>query len=427
MNHFGLNFLLVLCLVTSFAGAQTRTDVERHRIDVETLAVNGTAYVGNLVLNNSLSVGSIYSPLLLQANGTFVAKQNAYLEGPTLANGTLGSAVEVSARVGGAASTVMGAVGPGSEAGVCFGGDACWYRSAADVVRTADQLQSAGIIIARQGTSTAVLVGNVGPASESGLSIQNGEAHLWRDAVRVLRTDGAWWTNGALVAKANSYHEGPALFNSSATVAAAQAFLLTPTATGLLPTAAAGNLAYDGTTHQLKVGQGASPAYQTVGLLGVAQTWTATQTFANVALGSGNTITWGGDSSLQRRGANEVSSPGTFFASLDIVARDGGAGQVFVGNGGPGGQGGFAIGGDSNLYREAASSLATDDKLRVGLELEVDGALNHDGSTVGFFGVAPATQHASIADPAGGAIIDAECRAQLNLVLDVLDRFGLTA
>ena len=51
--------------------------------------------------------------------------------------------------------------------------------------------------------------------------------------------------------------------------------------------------------------------------------------------------------------------------------------------------------GDTNLYRSAANVLATDDKLYVALELEVDGALNHDGTTVGFYGVAPTTRAAA--------------------------------
>jgi hypothetical protein len=54
--------------------------------------------------------------------------------------------------------------------------------------------------------------------------------------------------------------------------------------------------------------------------------------------------------------------------------------------------GGITFGTDTNLYRSAANVLKTDDKLFVTGELELDGALNHDGTTVGFFGTAPATQ-----------------------------------
>ena len=48
-------------------------------------------------------------------------------------------------------------------------------------------------------------------------------------------------------------------------------------------------------------------------------------------------------------------------------------------------------------------------------------------TTVGFFGVTPATQQGSIADPAGGVVIDAEARTAINSILDVLDAYGLTA
>ncbi len=52
----------------------------------------------------------------------------------------------------------------------------------------------------------------------------------------------------------------------------------------------------------------------------------------------------------------------------------------------------FGTSADVNLFRNAADVLRTNDKLLVDLELEVDGALNHDGTTVGFYGVAPTTR-----------------------------------
>lgn len=54
--------------------------------------------------------------------------------------------------------------------------------------------------------------------------------------------------------------------------------------------------------------------------------------------------------------------------------------------------GGITFGTDTTLYRSAADTLKTDDKLHVVGELELDGALNHDGTTFGLFGAAPATQ-----------------------------------
>jgi len=47
---------------------------------------------------------------------------------------------------------------------------------------------------------------------------------------------------------------------------------------------------------------------------------------------------------------------------------------------------------DVTLYRSAADILKTDDSLVIGAEANVVGALNHDGSTVGFYGVTPAAR-----------------------------------
>lgn len=60
--------------------------------------------------------------------------------------------------------------------------------------------------------------------------------------------------------------------------------------------------------------------------------------------------------------------------------------------------GGITYGTDTTLYRSAVSTLKTDGKLHVGGELELDGALNHDGANVGFFGTAPATQQTELTD-----------------------------
>lgn len=57
----------------------------------------------------------------------------------------------------------------------------------------------------------------------------------------------------------------------------------------------------------------------------------------------------------------------------------------------------IALGADTDLYRSAADVLKTDDKLHVAGEIELDGALNHDGTTVGFYGTAPTTQQTGVA------------------------------
>jgi hypothetical protein len=82
---------------------------------------------------------------------------------------------------------------------------------------------------------------------------------------------------------------------------------------------------------------------------------------------------------------------------------------------------------DVVVDREAADILRVNDSLHVTVDLEVDGALNHDGTTIGFFGIAPTTQQASIAEPSGGVVIDAQARTAINSILNVLDAYGLTA
>lgn len=59
-------------------------------------------------------------------------------------------------------------------------------------------------------------------------------------------------------------------------------------------------------------------------------------------------------------------------------------------------EGGILFGGDTNLYRSAADTLKTDDAVVAGSSLEVDGDLDHDGSNVGFFGVAPVARPSAL-------------------------------
>lgn len=60
-------------------------------------------------------------------------------------------------------------------------------------------------------------------------------------------------------------------------------------------------------------------------------------------------------------------------------------------------------------------------------EAEIDGALNHDGSTAGFYGTEPVAQPAYIADASGGAVIDSQARAAVNAVIAALETLGLVA
>lgn len=57
---------------------------------------------------------------------------------------------------------------------------------------------------------------------------------------------------------------------------------------------------------------------------------------------------------------------------------------------------------DTFLGREAAGVLGTTAKFRVGTEIEIDGALNHDGTEVGFYGTAPIAKQTGVAVTAAG-------------------------
>lgn len=53
-------------------------------------------------------------------------------------------------------------------------------------------------------------------------------------------------------------------------------------------------------------------------------------------------------------------------------------------------------------------------------DVEIDGALNHDGTTVGFYGKAPVVRAAAPTAPAGGATVDAESRTAINQIIALL-------
>ncbi|HWH31201.1 MAG TPA: hypothetical protein VNU01_00875, partial [Egibacteraceae bacterium] len=60
-------------------------------------------------------------------------------------------------------------------------------------------------------------------------------------------------------------------------------------------------------------------------------------------------------------------------------------------------------------------------------EVEIDGALNHDGTTLGVLGATPVTQRTHIADPSGGITSDSQARTAINAILDLLEAYGLMA
>jgi hypothetical protein len=111
--------------------------------------------------------------------------------------------------------------------------------------------------------------------------------------------------------------------------------------------------------------------------------------------------------------ANAIRFDGTnTFNVYDIVGR-GNSSSGFIGT--------LA---DSNALRFSDAASANDYRLP---QLEINGPLDHDGTTVGFYGVAPVVRAAHIANPSGGVVIDAESRAAINAILVVLENVGLTA
>lgn len=88
---------------------------------------------------------------------------------------------------------------------------------------------------------------------------------------------------------------------------------------------------------------------------------------------------------------------------------------------------------DLRLRRTAASEMTIDNnaggaaKVIFSGETEIDGTLNHDGTTVGFYGVAPVTRAAAITAPTGGATIDNEARTAINAIRTALTNIGITS
>ena len=75
----------------------------------------------------------------------------------------------------------------------------------------------------------------------------------------------------------------------------------------------------------------------------------------------------------------------------------------------------------SNLVQRTNSKWIFD------LEVEIDGTLNHDGATVGLYGVTPVARAAAIAAPSAGATVDTEARTAINAIRTALTNIGITS
>ena len=79
------------------------------------------------------------------------------------------------------------------------------------------------------------------------------------------------------------------------------------------------------------------------------------------------------------------------------------------------------------FYRTSGDVLTRGVCLAPDGRFEMEGALDHDGTTMGFFGTAPATQCSAIADPSGGLTVDSQARTAIVSLITALERFGICA
>lgn len=210
--------------------------------------------------------------------------------------------------------------------------------------------------------------------------------------------NGLLQTNQTLVVGENAYVNGAFRANSSVTFEDfAQGAILFMAANGLLAQDST-NFVWDDVNNQLQLPATGSAAGILIGgdallyrqttnqfSLGTGDSLRAIQNSDNYATYS-STYQAVRDDPLNAITKGFVSASGVMESQPRFELRI--SGQHLWGPGG-------ASATDTNLYREGSNILATDDKMHIALEAEIDGALNHDGTTVGFFGVAPVTQRSA--------------------------------
>ena len=345
----------------------------------------------------------------------------------------------VVARLAGASQTQMGAAGPTSEAGIKFGsaGDTNLYRSAADNLKTDDTFTAANVaaigyvatnnsyVAGMVGSASQTAIGALGPASEACVQFGSaGDVKLYRSAADTLKTDDTFIaaaiktdaTTGVITVKdgaANSqirigliagieFGSDVHLYRSAAdTLKTDDAFIaalgVSTTAGGF--TAVGGDvIALSGDSKQVAMGNRGSgstagivfgsaadvnlyrndaASLRTDDALYVGLTVAANQGAAEQVLlqnvGGKATIRFGSasDTNLYRDAADTLKTDDTFTAAAGqvelnqfvVTARKGGSEQTHMGAAGPTSEAGLKFGSasDTNLYRSAADTLKTDD------------------------------------------------------------------
>jgi hypothetical protein len=336
---------------------------------------------------------NLYRPAAnqLKTDDTFIVGGDLQVLGSISGSVASSSPGNLVARSGVAAQTTIGNVGPASQAGILLGdlGDASLYRSNADELATGDLLR-----IFRGNGSDALSIKNViGDANSKfviqptalGATLSWGpgvgsavDVNLYRSAANVLKTDDAFEATGQV----------------RSTDGSAFSILEPDGALSILAAAARTNLLF----------------LRNVG-----------EAFERLIVSDAGALSWGpgtgaADTNLYRAAANELKTDDAFTAVGAVWGNSVGAtGRAFrVGNDaeiwdvddannmnvrgvtdGTTGEISFGSGNDVNIYRWAANILGTDDSLRVAGEANILGALNHDGSQVGFYGVAPVARSAA--------------------------------
>lgn len=214
--------------------------------------------------------------------------------------------------------------------------DTTLYRSAAGVLKTDGQIVALGAVAASNGVAAQAV--SIGSAS----MVLGADTNLYRSAAAKLKTDGQFHSTSYIAAftgTANETSLGPARVD----------FAQGDTN---LYRSAASHLKTDGFIH--------------AGLNIVAFDGNATSQAAigNYGPGGQGALNLGtaGDTLLYRIAAGQLQTDGYFIAKSDVVARDGVAAKVRVGDLTGGGVSGIsfgAAGGDTQLFRASAANLET--------------------------------------------------------------------
>lgn len=211
--------------------------------------------------------------------------------------------------------------------------------------------------------------------------------------------NGLLQTNQTLVVGENAYVNGAFRANSSVTFEDfVQGSILFMAANGLLAQDTT-NFFWDDTNNQLqlnangvsagiKIGSDTQLYRSAAGILSL----TDDDQFRTMSSTNSYTLQTG---SFGFRSFNDATTDDAFTSWLSAGGTPEAFPRLHIRTDGRHSWGDGTANGDTVLYREGANILATDDKLHILLEAEIDGALNHDGTTVGFFGVAPVTQRSA--------------------------------